>query len=136
MEFKPGNRKYVYARGRRKNAVAQARLYPKGSGQYFVNGKELNAYFPTEILRQSAVLPLKTTNTADQYDATVSVVGGGVRGQSDAVKLALARALVKADEGYKIPVKKAGLLTRDARVKERKKYGLKKARRAPQWSKR
>ena len=134
--FKPGNRKYTYARGRRKSSVAQIRLYGKGSGKFYVNGQDLQAYFPTEILRQTAVLPLKMTNTADQYDATLSVKGGGIRGQSDAVKLAFARALVKADEGYKIPVKKSGLLTRDARVKERKKYGLKRARRAPQWSKR
>jgi small subunit ribosomal protein S9 len=134
--FKPGNRKYIYARGRRKSAVAQARLYAKGTGRVIVNGMELEAYFPTEILRQTAVLPMKATNTADQYDITVSVSGGGIRGQSDAVKLALARALVKADEGYRIPVKKSGFLTRDARVKERKKFGLRKARRAPQWSKR
>lgn len=134
--FKPGNRKYIYARGRRKNATAQARLYPKGSGQVYVNGKELAVYFPMALLRQAAVLPLSATNTADQYDATIAVSGGGIRGQSDAIKLAIARALVKADEGYRIPVKKAGLLTRDARVKERKKFGLKKARRAPQWSKR
>lgn len=134
--LKPGNRKFVYAIGRRKEAIAKVRLYGKGSGTFVVNGKALTNYFPTAILQQAAIRPLTLTNTMDQYDAQVDVVGGGPRGQSDAVKLAIARALVKADQGYKITVKKAGLLTRDARVKERKKFGLKRARRAPQWAKR
>ncbi len=134
--IKTGNRKYTYAIGRRKSAIAKVRLYGKGAGQVTVNGKELAAYFPTAILQQMAIRPLTVTNTADQYDAVVEVVGGGPRGQSDAVKMAVARALVLADQGYKLTVKKAGLLTRDARVKERKKFGLKRARRAPQWAKR
>lgn len=134
--FKPGNRKYIFSVGRRKGATATLRLYAKGEGKFVVNGKPLESYFTTAILQQVAVKPLVLTNTADQYDANISVQGGGVRGQSDAVRLAFARALVEADAGYKMSVKKAGLLTRDARVKERKKYGLKKARRAPQWAKR
>lgn len=134
--LKTGNRKFTYAIGRRKQAIAKVRLYGKGEGTFVVNGKELTKYFPTAILQQAAIRPLSLTNTADQYDASVEVVGGGPRGQSDAVKLGIARALVKADQGYKITVKKAGLLTRDARVKERKKFGLKRARRAPQWAKR
>lgn len=134
--FKAGNRKYIYAIGRRKGAIATLRLYGKGAGKFAVNGKALESYFTTPILQQVAVKPLTLTNTADQYDADISVQGGGVRGQSDAVRLAFARALVEADAGYKMSVKKAGLLTRDPRVKERKKYGLKRARRAPQWAKR
>ena len=135
-DFKPGNRKYTFALGRRKSAIAQVRLYAKGSGKIFINGLPIEEYLTTELLRQSALLPLELTNTADVFDATIVVKGGGKPGQSDAIKLALARAIVEVDDGYKTVVKKAGYLTRDARVKERKKYGLKKARRAPQWSKR
>lgn len=134
--LKTGNRKFIYAIGRRKSAIAKIRLYSKGAGTFMVNGKTLANYFPTAILQQAAIRPLTVANMADQYDAVVDVVGGGPRGQSDAMKLAVARALVKADTGYKITIKKAGLLTRDARVKERKKFGLKRARRAPQWAKR
>lgn len=134
--LKTGNRKFVYAIGRRKSATAKIRLYGKGSGTFVVNGRPLQEYFPTAILQQAAIRALTATNNVDQYDANVEVMGGGPRGQSDAVKLAVARALVKADEGFKVVVKKEGLLTRDARVKERKKFGLKRARRAPQWAKR
>lgn len=134
--FKPGNRKYTFAIGRRKGATANLRMYGKGAGKIMINGKTLEAYFPTEILRQSAVKALTLTNTADQFDGVITVMGGGIRGQSDAVKLAFARAVVAVEPGYKATIKKAGLLTRDARVKERKKYGLKRARRAPQWAKR
>ena len=134
--FKPGNRKYIYSIGRRKSAIAQLRLYPKGSGQYIVNKKKLGEYFPTQNLKETALKALEMNNLLGDFDATVHVTGGGVSGQADAVKLAFARALIEHDEGYKQQVKKAGLLTRDARVKERKKPGLKGARRAPQWSKR
>ncbi|MBI4121855.1 MAG: 30S ribosomal protein S9 [Parcubacteria group bacterium] len=136
QEVKTDNRKYIYAIGRRKGAIATLRLFGKGSGKFVVNGMPLETYFTTAILRQVAVRPLALTNTADQYDGTISVKGGGVRGQSDAVRLAFARAIVETEPGYKLTVKKAGLLTRDPRVKERKKYGLKRARRAPQWAKR
>ncbi len=134
--LKTGNRKFIYAIGRRKSAIARIRLYAKGAGTFVVNGKPLVNYFPTAILQQAAIRPLTVANMADQYDAVVDVIGGGPRGQSDAMKLAVARALVKSDAGYKITIKKAGLLTRDPRVKERKKFGLKRARRAPQWAKR
>lgn len=134
--FKAGNRKYIYAVGRRKSAIAQVRLYQKGSGQVIVNDRELNDYFPTETLRQAALAPLMEMNLLDSHDMTVHVVGGGVKGQADAVKLGVARALNLQDEGYRPLMKKAGFLTRDARVKERKKFGLRGARRAPQWSKR
>lgn len=135
-QFKPGNRKYTYGVGRRKSAIAQVRLYPKGSGQLFVNDKPFNEYFPTELSRQAALAPLIEMNLLDNHDVTVVVEGGGKRGQADAVRLGLARALNVEDEGYRSQLKKAGYLSRDARVKERKKYGLRGARRAPQWSKR
>jgi len=134
--FKPGNRKYTYAVGRRKRAIAQLRLYGKGSGKVFVNGKPMAHYFTTAILQQAALRPLALTNLQEDYDATVVVRGGGVRGQADAVRLAIARALIDIDIELRPLLKKSGFLRRDARVKERKKYGLKRARRAPQWSKR
>lgn len=134
--FEPGKRKYIYAVGRRKSAIAQIRLYPKGKGVYVVNGKPLAEYFTTGIQQQKALQALVATNLNNDFDATIVVRGGGVIGQADAVKLALTRALVTHDEGYKKQVKTEGLLTRDSRVKERKKPGLKRARRAPQWSKR
>lgn len=136
QEFKPGNRKYNYAVGRRKEAVAQVRLYGKGSGKFVVNGRTLSEYFQNPLLEQTAVLPLRMSNLMDEYDATIAVKGGGKRGQSDAVSLAIARALTEVSPELRPVIKKAGLLTRDSRVKERKKYGLKRARRAPQWSKR
>ena len=134
--FKPGNRKYTYKIGRRKRAIAQIRMYGKGSGVIVVNKREFKEYFPTTILQQLALLPLTDTNQADIYDISVLVRGGGIRGQADAIRLAIARAIVENEEGFKSQIKKAGYLTRDSRVKERKKYGLKRARRAPQWSKR
>ena len=134
--FKAGNRKYVYKVGRRKRAIAQVRMYGKGSGAIVVNGREFKEYFPTTILQQLALLPLSDTNQADTYDISIVVKGGGIRGQADAVRLGIARALVENEEGFKSQIKKSGYLTRDSRVKERKKYGLKRARRAPQWSKR
>lgn len=134
--LKTGNRKYIYKVGRRKSAVAQVRMYGKGSGQIVVNGREFKEYFPTTILQQLALLPLTETNQADAYDLSVLVKGGGIRGQADAIRLGIARALVEDEEGFKAQIKKAGYLTRDSRVKERKKYGLRGARRAPQWSKR
>ena len=135
-KFKAGNRKYSYAVGRRKSAIAQVRLYQKGKGEVFVNDRELNDYFPTESLRQAALAPLMDMNLLDSHDVTVVVSGGGVKGQAEAVKLGVARALNIEDEGYRSQMKKAGFLRRDARVKERKKFGLRGARRAPQWSKR
>ncbi len=134
--FKAGNRKYIYAVGRRKSAIAQVRLYQKGSGQVIVNDRPLEDYFPTGTLQQAALAPLMEMNLLDSHDMTVKVVGGGVKGQADAVKLGVARALNLEDEGHRPLMKKAGFLTRDARVKERKKFGLRGARRAPQWSKR
>ena len=134
--LKTGNRKYTYAVGRRKRAIAQVRLYKKGSGKVIVNEKNLHDYFQDPMLEQNAVKPLAVSNFLNDCDATVLVRGGGKRGQSDAVRLGMARALIGVEEELRSQIKKAGLLTRDARKKERKKPGLKRARRAPQWSKR
>lgn len=134
--FKPGKRKYIYSVGRRKSASAQLRLYPKGAGKISVNDIPFADYFQNPLLERAATEPLNLVNLRDDYDASVVVKGGGKKGQADAIKLAFARALLADKEDLKPQIKKAGLLTRDARVKERKKYGLKGARRAPQWSKR
>ena len=134
--FKPGNRKYFYAVGRRKQATAQVRLYQKGSGKYFVNDKPLADYFQNDLLTRSSLEVLSQNNLLDIFDATVVTSGGGKAGQADAVRLAVARALILQDPAMRPQVKHAGFLHRDPRVKERKKPGLRKARRAPQWSKR
>ena len=125
----------VAATGRRKEAIARVRLIP-GSGQWQINGRSLEDYFPNKVHQQIVNEPLKTLDVADRYDILVRVQGGGVSGQAGAVRLGIARALTETDGEARPPLKKAGFLTRDARVKERKKYGLKKARKAPQYSKR
>lgn len=134
--FKPGNRKYIYAIGRRKSASAQIRLYPKGKGVFVVNDKSAVDYFQNEMLVTRAVEALGMNNLLDTFDITVLVSGGGRTGQSDAIRLGVARALLEHDPALKPQIRVARLLTRDSRVKERKKYGLRGARRAPQWSKR
>jgi small subunit ribosomal protein S9 len=127
---------YHYGTGRRKSAVARVRLYP-GSGTFTVNGKEMQEYFGGRVaLHRTALQPLELTNTASQFDIVVKVVGGGISGQAGAVRHGLARALARSDDELRTPLKRAGLLTRDARVKERKKVGLKRARKAPQYTKR
>lgn len=123
------------ALGRRKAAVARIYL-SKGTGEIIVNGKTLDEYFPVHHLRQKVELPLKTLNLDKEFNVKVSVNGGGVKGQADAVKLGIARALVKLDEENKPKLKAKDLLTRDPRVVERKKPGLKKARKKSQFSKR
>lgn len=126
----------AYGTGRRKEAVARVRLYD-GQGIIRVNGKDLEQYFPTETLRYIILQPLTTTGLSQRYDIEVNVRGGGVSGQAGAVRHGIARALVELDaEANKSSLKKAGFLTRDSREKERKKYGLKKARKASQFSKR
>ncbi|MBR7040705.1 MAG: 30S ribosomal protein S9 [Clostridia bacterium] len=121
--------------GRRKKAVARVRLIP-GEGNITVNKRSLDEYFGLETLKTVVRQPLTLTETAGRFDVVVSVRGGGYTGQAGAIRHGIARALVKADEELKSAVKKAGFLTRDPRMKERKKYGLKKARKAPQFSKR
>lgn len=124
------------ATGRRKEAIARVRLIP-GSGSWTVNGRPLEEYFPNKVHQQLVNEPLRTVGADGQYDVIARVHGGGATGQAGALQLGIARALNEIDpEAYRPELKKAGFLTRDARVKERKKYGLKKARKAPQYSKR
>ena len=127
---------YFYGTGRRKSAVARVRLYP-GTGQIVINGKDAGEYFGGRALYGQMVNhPLQLTDNASKFNVTVKVLGGGVTGQAGAVRHGLARALVQADATFRPALKKAGLLARDARVKERKKAGLKRARKAPQYTKR
>ena len=122
--------------GRRKNSIARVRLMPNGKGQFVINKVNIEEYFNLGVYRLVANQPFEVTNTMGKYDVIVNVHGGGLSGQAGAIRHGIARALVKADESLKPEIKKAGFLTRDARVKERKKYGLKKARKAPQFRKR
>jgi small subunit ribosomal protein S9 len=121
--------------GRRKRAVARAQVRP-GSGQFLINGKTLEVYFPTAVSQMVVAEALTLTETTENYDVTASIHGGGVSGQAGALRLAIARSLVEIDPESRGALKKAGLLTRDSRKKESKKYGLKKARKAPQFTKR
>ncbi len=127
---------YFYGTGRRKNAVARVRVLP-GSGAITINNKELDTYFVLETLKLIVRQPLVATSTLGRFDVICNVHGGGLSGQAGAIRHGIARALVEADEeAFKPTLKKAGFLTRDSRMKERKKYGLKKARKASQFSKR
>jgi small subunit ribosomal protein S9 len=121
--------------GRRKTSVARVTLSP-GVGRVVVNGKELDDYFGRRVLQTIAVMPFEATHTQAKFDVRVNVVGGGMAGQAGAIRHGISRALLEADETLRTPLKRAGFLTRDARVKERKKAGLKKARKRPQFSKR
>jgi len=121
--------------GRRKGAVARVRLAP-GDGGFTVNGRQVDDYFPTRVHRMLARGPLTTLGRERDYDVTVTIRGGGIAGQAGAVRLGIARALVEIDPELRTQLKAEGFLTRDAREKERRKYGLKKARKAPQYSKR
>ena len=126
---------FHYGTGRRKNATARTRLYT-GSGQILVNNRSIDNYFPRKSLQMIVRQPLVMTKTLDKIDVKVTVSGGGVSGQAGAIRHGIARALLQYDENLRPALKKAGFLTRDPRMKERKKYGLKAARRAPQFSKR
>ncbi|WP_019131875.1 30S ribosomal protein S9 [Peptoniphilus obesi] len=121
--------------GRRKTSVARVRLLA-GNGEFKINGKDIADYFNYDTLIATAKSPLELTETADKYDVIVKVEGGGYTGQAGAVRHGIARALLEADPEHRAILKKAGFLTRDPRMKERKKYGLKKARKRPQFSKR
>jgi small subunit ribosomal protein S9 len=121
--------------GRRKEAIVRVRLLP-GTGTFTANGRTLEAYFPNKVHQQLIREPLVTTEKTETYDVVANLRGGGITGQAGALRLALARALVEIDADDRPALKKAGFLTRDARVTESKKYGLKKARKAPQYSKR
>jgi small subunit ribosomal protein S9 len=121
--------------GRRKEAIVRVRLVP-GTGQFTLNGRTLEEYFPNKVHQQLIREPLVTLEKSEQYDVIGLLKGGGITGQAGALRLAIARALIETDSEDRPALKKAGFLTRDPRVKERKKYGLKKARKAPQYSKR
>jgi small subunit ribosomal protein S9 len=121
--------------GRRKEAIVRVRLVP-GSGQYKLNGRTLEEYFPNKVHQQAINEPFTTLEKTGQYDVIARLAGGGISGQAGALRLAIARALIEVDAEDRPALKREGFLTRDPRVKERKKYGLKKARKAPQYSKR
>ena len=124
-----------YGTGRRKKAIARVRLM-HGKGNITINGQNIDEYFGTDILKVIVKQPLNATNTLDKYDVIAKVIGGGYTGQAGAIRHGISRALLKANGEYRLTLKQAGFLTRDPRMKERKKYGLKKARKAPQFSKR
>ncbi|WP_433828362.1 30S ribosomal protein S9 [Actinoplanes sp. CA-015351] len=131
---RPGDRP-IQTVGRRKEAIVRVRLVP-GTGKITCNGRELENYFPSKVNQQLIREPFVTTERAEQFDVIANLRGGGITGQAGALRLAIARALITSDPDDRPALKKAGFLTRDARVKESKKYGLKKARKAPQYSKR
>jgi small subunit ribosomal protein S9 len=126
---------YFYGTGRRKSSVARVRLIP-GTGNVTINGRDISDYFGLETLKMIVTQPFGVTKTEGTFDIICTVKGGGVSGQAGAIRHGVARALLQAGDEYRAPLKKAGLLTRDPRMKERKKYGLKAARRASQFSKR
>lgn len=128
--------KYHYANGKRKTSVARVRLYEKGQGRIVINGKPYRKYLTIKETFDLVKTPLKMTNNDKNFDISVVVKGGGTHAQAEAIRHGITKALILADPLTRPTLKKAGLLTRDSRVKERKKYGLKRARRAPQFSKR
>jgi small subunit ribosomal protein S9 len=128
---------YVYGTGRRKSSVARVRVFQEGTGSITINGRDIDNYFGLETLKMIVRQPLEATGLTGKVDIVCTVCGGGVSGQAGAIRHGVARALLQIDaEAYRPVLKKAGFLTRDPRMKERKKYGLKAARRAPQFSKR
>ena len=127
---------YMYGTGRRKSSVARVHLFEGGSGSITINGRDIDEYFGLETLKMVVRQPLEATGTIGKVDIVATVTGGGVSGQAGALRHGIARALLSVDPAYRTILKQAGFLTRDPRMKERKKYGLKAARRAPQFSKR
>ena len=127
---------YFYGTGRRKSSVARVRVYPNGTGAITINGRDIDDYFGLDTLKLIVRQPMELTETVGAFDIVCTVTGGGVTGQAGAIRHGLSRALLQYNEELRPTLKKVGLLTRDPRMKERKKYGLKKARRAPQFSKR
>ena len=137
MTDKKTKKEYYYGKGGRKTSGAQARIYPKGKGKITINEKDLKDYFPTTDLQNTVYEALELVSLKDTVDVSIKVTGGGKTGQAGAIRHAISRALLDLDtEAYRPLLKAQGFLTRDARMKERKKFGLKKARKAPQWSKR
>ena len=135
MPAKKTDKIVFYGTGRRKKSVARVRL-TDGKGTITINGQPIDEYFTLETLKVIVKQPLTATNTADKYDVICKVEGGGISGQAGAIRHGISRALLEVNSEYRPDLKAAGFLTRDARMKERKKYGLKKARKAPQFSKR
>ena len=129
-------KKYFYGTGRRKSSVARVRVYENGTGSVIINGRDINDYFGLDTLKLVVNQPLVAADLVGKVDLVVSVTGGGVSGQAGAIRHGLSRALVTLNPEYRATLKAAGFMTRDPRMKERKKYGLKGARRAPQFSKR
>ena len=129
-------RPYHYGTGRRKHSVARVRVYENGTGSIIINGRDIDEYFGLDTLKLLVRQPLNLVGLVGKVDLVIKVTGGGVTGQAGALRHGVARALLLADGDYRAILKKAGFLTRDPRMKERKKYGLKAARRAPQFSKR
>ena len=129
-------KKYFYGTGRRKSSVARVRVYENGTGSIIINGRDINDYFGLDTLKLIVNQPLVATNLVGKVDVVVTVAGGGVSGQAGAIRHGISRALLEVNAEYRPTLKAAGFLTRDPRMKERKKYGLKAARRAPQFSKR
>ena len=129
-------KKYFYGTGRRKSSVARVRVFENGTGAITINGRDINDYFGLDTLKLVVNQPLITTDTVGKVDIVVSVAGGGVSGQAGAIRHGISRALILLNPEFRAALKAAGFLTRDPRMKERKKYGLKAARRAPQFSKR
>ena len=129
-------RPYHYGTGRRKHSVARVRVYENGTGSIIINGRDIDEYFGLDTLKMVVRQPMVTTDTLGKIDVVVSVAGGGVSGQAGAIRHGISRALLSVNAEYRAALKAAGFLTRDPRMKERKKYGLKAARRAPQFSKR
>ena len=129
-------RKYNYGTGRRKSSVARVRVYENGTGSIIINGRDIDEYFGLDTLKLVVRQPLVTTDMLGKVDINITVAGGGVSGQAGAIRHGISRALVLVNPEYRASLKAAGFLTRDPRMKERKKYGLKAARRAPQFSKR
>ena len=127
---------YLYGTGRRKSSIARVHLFPNGTGTITINNRDIDDYFGLETLKYTVRQPLNKTNMSGKVDINATVTGGGVTGQAGAIRHGIARALLLVDEAFRAPLKEAGYLTRDPRMKERKKYGLKAARRAPQFSKR
>ncbi|MBS5650663.1 30S ribosomal protein S9 [bacterium 210917-DFI.7.65] len=127
---------YMYGTGRRKSSVARVHLFEGGNGTITINGRDIDEYFGLETLKMVVRQPLEATGTVGKVDISATVSGGGVSGQAGALRHGIARALLSVDPAYRTILKQAGFLTRDPRMKERKKYGLKAARRAPQFSKR
>ena len=129
-------KQYQYGTGRRKSSVARVRLYEGGTGSITINGRDIDDYFGLDTLKLLVRQPLNLTGTLDKVDVICTVAGGGVTGQAGAIRHGISRALLEVNPEYRAELKAAGFLTRDPRMKERKKYGLKAARRAPQFSKR